>query len=100
MNTSYYSQSSNRCSLPAPSVIFSVGEWRSIAGQLRGKGGDRSCGSAAAGPGENTVERKAQAGRLRVQRAGTPALPERGRPGRWSRRRLAAVLKTEPACRR
>jgi len=46
----YPYQSSDRCSVPAPSIAFRAGGWLAIAGQLRGKGRDRV---SAAEPEEN-----------------------------------------------
>jgi len=41
INSSYYLATSDRCSVPAPSIAFCAGGWLAIAGQLRGKGRDR-----------------------------------------------------------
>jgi hypothetical protein len=48
----YHYQSSDTCSVPAPSIAFRAGGWLAIAGQLRGKGRDRV---SAAEPEENMV---------------------------------------------
>jgi hypothetical protein len=48
----YPYQSSDWCSVPAPSIAFRAGGWLAIAGQLRGKGRDRV---SAAEPEENIV---------------------------------------------
>src|SRR3954447_17629348 len=48
----YPYQSSDTCSVPAPSIAFRAGGWLAIAGQLRGKGRDRV---SAAEPEENMV---------------------------------------------
>jgi hypothetical protein len=50
----YPYQSSDTCSVPAPSIAFRAGGWLAIAGQLRGKGRDRV---SAAEPEENIVVR-------------------------------------------
>ena len=41
INSSYHLATSDRCSVPAPSIAFCAGGWLAIAGQLRGKGRDR-----------------------------------------------------------
>src|SRR5258707_14355119 len=41
INSSYYLATSDRCSVPAPSIAFCAGGWLAIVGQLRGKGRDR-----------------------------------------------------------
>jgi hypothetical protein len=48
----YPYESSDWCSVPAPSIAFRAGGWLAIAGQLRGKGRDRV---SAAEPEENMV---------------------------------------------
>ncbi len=48
----YPYQSSDTCSVPAPSIAYRAGGWLAIAGQLRGKGRDRV---SAAEPEESTV---------------------------------------------
>src|SRR5947209_3335418 len=48
----YPYQSSDTCSVPAPSIAFRAGGWLAIVGQLRGKGRDRV---SAAEPEENMV---------------------------------------------
>src|SRR5438445_12045152 len=50
IKSSYPYQSSDWCSVPAPSIAFRAGGWLAIAGQLRGKGRDRV---SAAEPEEN-----------------------------------------------
>src|SRR5437764_3261529 len=48
----YPYQSSDTCSVPAPSIAFRAGGWLAIVGQLRGKGRDRV---SAAEPEENML---------------------------------------------
>src|SRR5258708_3042471 len=52
INSSYYLATSDRCSVPAPSIAFCAGGWLAIVGQLRGKGRDRV---GAAEPEESVI---------------------------------------------
>lgn len=54
MTKSFYDARA-KCSVPAPSLFFSAGEWMTIVGQYPGKGNDRR-GSAAGS--EESIGRK------------------------------------------
>src|SRR5437763_14387661 len=50
MTKSFYDTRA-RCSVPAPSLFFSAGEWMTIVGQYPGKGNDRPGSSAGSEEG-------------------------------------------------